>query len=468
MLRPLSFVAVVFFLCFTACRDDEAFHNDPSSPLNIKADTLYFDTVFTQVGIGNPKSVNKQFVVINPYNKRIKTQIELAGGEQSNYRINVDGQAGVSFGDIEILPKDSVFVFVEMYAPKIGQNLPLIYRDSLLFTTNGSQQKVQLAAWGQDANYFLSDTLKANTVWTAEKPYVIARYLFVPQGKTLQIKEGVQLHLAPYSWLFVEGKLEILGNSNNRVVIQGDRLQPNYEETAGQFGGIWLSYPSTENRIEYATIKNGTVGVFIDSISSNNKENLRIKNCFIRNMSFDGIASKGGRVAMQNCLISNFGRIGFLGQLGGAYDLKHNTLANYTSSQGNALVFNNIERDDYGFPTGNTYDIDFSVQNCILSGYAKDELILDIDPQKQGTALVNHSLIKADELYDLFDQKDLNNQVSRLSFFPKFQDISNRDYRLDTLSPAIDAGRNLSPAIEKDYNDEPRNGMPDAGALEKM
>ena len=462
----LLFLVVGFFL--SSCRDDISIRSNNNTKLIVKADTIYFDTVFTQVAPGTPMSVNKQFVLVNPYDEIVQTSVTLAGGKQSIFKLNVDGQAGYQLSDIEILPKDSVFVFVELYAPQTGQNLPLIYRDSLHFVTNGNLQKVQLAAWGQDAHYFLGDTLKDHTTWVADKPYVISKYLFVPEGKTLQIQEGVQLHMAPYSWLYVEGKLEILGKANNRILIQGDRLEPRYEEQAGQYGGIWLSYPSKQNRIEYTTIKNGTVGVYVDTSSSDGETQVQIKNSFIRNMRFDGVAAKGGTLDVQNCLITDCGRVGFLGQLGGSYRLKHNTITNYASGQGSAVLFNNIERDENGFPTGLSFDIDFLVQNCIISGYAKDELILDIDPLKQGSSIVSNSLIKADELFDVFNKDDLKNKVNRLSFYPNFVDISNFDYSLDSLSPAIDAGQVLNPVITEDYNNNLRSGIPDAGAIEKQ
>ena len=108
------------------------------------------------------------------------------------------------------------------------------------------------------------------------------------------------------------------------------------------------------------------------------------------------------------------------------------------------------------------------VQNCIISGYAKDELILDIDPLKQGSSIVSNSLIKADELFDVFNKDDLKNKVNRLSFYPNFVDISNFDYSLDSLSPAIDAGQVLNPVITEDYNNNLRSGIPDAGAIEKQ
>ena len=60
--------------------------------------------------------------------------------------------------DIEILPKDSAWVFVEASLTPNNQTLPALVRDSLLFEVNGNEQFVQLAAYGWDA-YYLKDTV---------------------------------------------------------------------------------------------------------------------------------------------------------------------------------------------------------------------------------------------------------------------------------------------------------------------
>jgi len=99
---------------FSACRK-EKFTLDPSHNVTVNSDTLWFDTVFTKASSSRPLSVNKQILIKNPYNESIRTSIRLAGGSQSHFRLNVDGEPGFDFTDIEISPNDSIFLFVEVH-----------------------------------------------------------------------------------------------------------------------------------------------------------------------------------------------------------------------------------------------------------------------------------------------------------------------------------------------------------------
>ena len=81
------------------------------------------------------------------------SSIRLATGDQSMFRLNVDGLPGRSFSDVEIGADDSIFIFVEVTVDPNNQNTPLVVTDSILFETNGNLQDIDLVAWGQDA-YF--------------------------------------------------------------------------------------------------------------------------------------------------------------------------------------------------------------------------------------------------------------------------------------------------------------------------
>jgi len=135
---------------FSSCKKPLLF---AGGNLSFSQDTVVFDTVFTTLG-----STTQQFKFYNNDNKTINVeQIELMGGESSPYRINVDGVAGTHFTNIELEGKDSLFVFVEVTLdPNNGLN-PMIIEDSIRFRTNGSDQYVNLAAWGQDAYFHYKD-----------------------------------------------------------------------------------------------------------------------------------------------------------------------------------------------------------------------------------------------------------------------------------------------------------------------
>src|SRR5210317_1848916 len=102
-------LALICCLVFwSSCRND--FESIPSSGnLEFSKDTVYLDTIFTNIGSStyNLKVYNRSDEDIN-----IPT-IQLAEGESSNYRLNVDGIPGKTFEDIQILAEDSIFVFIE-------------------------------------------------------------------------------------------------------------------------------------------------------------------------------------------------------------------------------------------------------------------------------------------------------------------------------------------------------------------
>lgn len=457
-------ITVLIVSCFGACRDDLNFSTIGDS-LNIKADTIVFDTVFTSPLPGVPFSVNKQFVVLNPYNEAIRSDIRIAGGEQSVFRMNIDGVPGKEFKDVEILPKDSVFVFLELTIDPNDdpQSLPLIVRDSILFETNGGRQQVQLVAWGQDAHYFFKDTLCDAVLDDANKPYVVFDYLYIPENCKLTIEKGVKIHFAPGSWLFTEGTLEVKGTFEEPVYFEGDRLQPDFEEVPGQWGGLYFLYPTKQNRITHARIKNGTVGVYCDSISSDGNPTVEVYNSVIRNMAFDGMSGRMANMRAENSVFANCGRYTFLGLYGGEYALRHCTFVTYNfdfARRDPTFVLNNIERDQIGRVV-QTYDAAALVQNCIIDGSLDNEIALDLDADKVLGLTLEHNLIRT-ELQDL-DVSPLNNVVNG---DPRLTGYRSQVYEPDSLSAAKDIGKTLNPPIDSDLSGAPRVDEPDAGAYE--
>jgi len=103
-----SLFLLVLIIVWSSCRKD--FESEPSvGNLEFSVDTLFLDTIFTNIG-----SSTYSFKVYNrtDVDFTIPT-IALALGENSRYRLNVDGIAGKSFEDIQVLANDSIFVFVE-------------------------------------------------------------------------------------------------------------------------------------------------------------------------------------------------------------------------------------------------------------------------------------------------------------------------------------------------------------------
>ncbi|MBO6517167.1 MAG: hypothetical protein JJ975_11510 [Bacteroidia bacterium] len=471
-IRNIVILVLSAFLGMTSCSDDPVFITDSSATLDLRQDTVFFDTVFTSLTPRIPRSVNKQIVVVNPHDKPIMTDFRLAGGTSSPYRINVDGEIGPEVNGVEILARDSVFVFVEISADPNNdpEALPLIVRDSIVLTTNGNTQQVQLVAWGQDAHYFLRDTVCNEVFADKEKPYVVYGYLYVPENCNLTIREGVQLHFAPGAWLYVEGSLSILGTKDEPVKFEGDRLQPAFEETAGQWGGIWLDYLSSNNRIRYAEIKNGTVGIFCDSSSTlnvNGPPNVLVENTMVRNMTFDGLSGKTAHIRARNSIFANCGRYTFLGLWGGIYDLKHCNFVTYNyefARRDPTFVLNNARFNEFG-GLEELYGITYNVQNCIVEGSLDEEMgfgIIGRDdtvvfPPGIDTTL-DYNLIRTEMNLNKGGQSNVFNQN------PEFVDFRKHDYHIPNSSPAKDIGTDVG--INIDFENNARDSEPDAGAFE--
>ena len=140
-------------LSFASCRKPVNFSDDKSLKVSFSLDTITFDTVFTTLG-----SSTRHLMVYNNNDENLKiSSIRLQNGNQSQFAINVDGEAGYDFSDIEIYAKDSIYIFIRVTINPNDQNTPFFVEEKLLFETNGNEQEVSLTAFGQNANYIIAD-----------------------------------------------------------------------------------------------------------------------------------------------------------------------------------------------------------------------------------------------------------------------------------------------------------------------
>lgn len=133
-----------------SCKKD-TITTSPADKLSFSTDTLTFDTVFSSLG-----STSLYFTVHNPNSQRISiSNIRLAGGDQSIYRLNIDGHQANEISDLEIPANDSVYIFVAVTIDPTNENNPFVMYDSVLFETNGNEQKVVLQGLGTKRALFL-------------------------------------------------------------------------------------------------------------------------------------------------------------------------------------------------------------------------------------------------------------------------------------------------------------------------
>ena len=116
------------------------------------------------------------------------------------------------------------------------------------------------------------------------------------------------------------GTIKIFGELENEVTFQGDRLDSWYRDLPGQWDRIWITPGSVDNEINYAIIKNGNIGIHVDTIGNNNPT-LTISNTIIKNMSSIGILGQGTNILGNNLLISNCGQHTLACNIGGTYNI---------------------------------------------------------------------------------------------------------------------------------------------------
>ncbi len=472
-----------------SCRPDHSLITDGSAKLEFSKDTLKFDTVFTERG-----SATRILKVYNRHNKRIRiSKIMIAGIPNSAFRINVDGIPGAVAHDVEIAAKDSLYIFGEVTVDPDQplSNSPFVIHDDLVFETNGNVQTVKLEAWGQNAVYipnrFSADSLSLLScngdvrVWTNEKPYVIFGALFI-SNCTLRMLPGTRVYLHGgfartddedgnpifYNdgliYLLAGGKLNLEGTVEQPVVIQGDRLEEEFQDIPGQWAGIRISSGSTGSSFENAIIKNSIVGVRVDSAAQ-----ASFKNTQIFNTTSSGLIGLHANISAENSLFhSNSGNCVQL-EYGGNYDFTYCTLASY-GVDASALRMTNLLCLDQLCTEYRVNGLNATFKNTIVFGSRKDEISMFKTDQAAFNYNFQNCVVRIDELDDEppFDDffSHCNPCINGGNNTVLFVDGNDRDYRLDTLSVA-EAQAMPIPAILKDLAGKDRDLLaPDIGCYE--
>lgn len=440
--------SIIVALLSNGCQKDDL----SDGALTFSADTVLFDTVFTTIG-----SATRQFKIYNPSSSEVTiSSIILAGGQQSKYRINVDGTPGIAFSNISIPGKDSLFLFVDVTLDPNNLSQPAIVTDSIVFNTNGIIQDVDLAAFGWDADFtyptdFIQGIgpytfLDCNITWTPDKPRVLYGWAVVPDGCTLTIEAGTRVYSHKGSGIIVDegGTLIVNGEPQNQVVFASDRLDDFYEDQAGEWNGIWLFNGSRDNVIKGALIKNGFFGVRVDTVSPlSSNPTVILENTIIENMASAALVSYAGRVTASNCVFGNSGQYSAALINGGAYRFYHCTFGNYWVN-GNRQT-PSVFMTNWLETATNYYlkDLDAYFGNCIIYGNNPSELGLDNDPFAAFQFEFDHCLMKLDfNANDPIDISNLNEFHDMIyNEDPNFLNPTDNNFELDSISsPAVDAG----------------------------
>ncbi|WMW78492.1 hypothetical protein RF683_03320 [Flavobacterium sp. 20NA77.7] len=504
------FLILLTTVILSSCRSEFTF--EPSiGNLAFSKDTVYLDTVFSNIG-----SSTYTLKVYNKTNKNIAIpKVRLAKGQASKYRLMVDGLSGKEFENIELLANDSLFIFVEMTSSIADANpADFLYTDQIQFGDFTNFQKVELVTLIQDA-YFIypsrsgssanytyeqiqlgvdannnpititgsnlstSDPINGNELhWTNTKPYVIYGYAKIPGNQTLTVDAGARVHFHANSGLIVSENASLVVNGNhsttdaleNEVIFEGDRLEPQYRDVAGQWGTIWFLPGSKNNTLDHLTIKNATVGLLISGNDGTNIPTLDLKNTQIYNCTNVGILARTGNITGKNVVVNNCGQASLACTFGGKYDFTHCTFANYWSTPNQTcLVVSDDKINNVPTPLETA-----NFKNCIFYGSANLSLAL----QKNGMAF-NYQFTNC--LIKFFDSNNQygSNALYQFATNPKFinciigtNSTTNKPYFKNTPTnefiigeqSAAKGSANPTFSTFNDILNKPRTGSTDMGA----
>lgn len=489
MMRFCFCLFLIASLFFTFCQK-EKFTSDPADKLEFSADTLRFDTVFTQLG-----SATRFFKIYNRHKESIRiSKIYLESGPNSRFNLNVDGISGDEQENLEIAPNDSMYVFAEVTVNPNDDSSPFVIGENVVFETNGNLQKVALEAFGQNAIYLPSRFSAGGVagygcdggewVWDDPKPYVIYGILVI-DSCTVRIPKGTRVYVHGGLGKFVDdegltqryndgfiafvgqGKLIVEGTQEEPVIFEGDRLEPEFDDEAGQWTGLWLQSGTTGHRIEHCIVRNSIIGVRVDSAAE-----LTLRNTQIYNTASSGLIGVHAKISAENCLFHSNTGYGIQLEYGGEYQFNYCTVASYgvdgeALRMGNALCLD----ESCGLFVANKLLARF--QNCILMGSRSDQITLfdRLDDPSQFDYQLNNCIVRVKDLIKDTAYPDFLDHcqpcINATSQDTIFVDLNKRDFHLDTLHSIANRYAVPLPGITTDLDGKMRDGvMPDVGCFE--
>lgn len=339
--------------------------------------------------------------------------------------------------NVQLLKGDSLYIFVEATIDPNSSLTPYLVVDSVMFRSGSKTGKVNLTAFGQNAHFVGNEFLPCDTTWTDLLPIVVYANVGVDSLCKLTIQQGTRIYFAKNASLIVFGTLEVNGTVDNPVEFRGDRLDPFYNELAGSWNGIHFRVGSVNNRITYANLRNGTLGIQVDSLPvSGVAPGLELRNTTIQNFAVAGLVGFTAHIEADNVLIAECGRFNLYGDVGGIYNFRHCTLASYgfNFSRSTPVVL----LSNAGSSSGVRYSLDASFRNCIITGNRREEMVLDTFPGVPFNVEFRHNIVRTERPND-FGVNNLYNAD------PRFKDAFTGDYTIDTLSLAVRFGENLIP-----------------------
>lgn len=458
----------------TGCQDDDSFSTNVSNILSFSADTVRLDTVFSAV-----PTTTRTFWVHNESGDGIRcTNIRLERGNQSGFRVNVDGvylgsESGYQASEVEIRKGDSIRVFVELTSPVNGRNKPWLVEDNLLFLLeSGVTQKVNLNAYSWDAIKYRNLHITNDTTLTGDRPIIVYGKLTVEEHATLTLAAGTTLYFHDGGGIDVYGRLCSQGEAGKEVILRSDRLDwmfdylP-YDLMSGLWDGIHFYETSYDNVMEFTDLHSSFNGIVCDSADVE-KQKLTLKNMTVHNCQGKGLSTVNCKVTAENCQFTNT-LYECVDILGGDVTMNHCTLAQF-------YPFDSNRRPALNYYSTTTMPLlRMDCINSIVTGYPEDVVMgatenenIPFNYRFISSILRTPAVEDAEHIIDvIFENVEDTASVQGDKHF-KLVDINTQhyDFHLDSLSPAINKGSKDYP-VSDDRDGKARDDQPDIGCFEE-
>ena len=429
MIRRLFFFALSAMMLLVACEDNDSFSADSANRLTFAADTVRLDTLFSTV-----PSSTYAFWVHNQTGSGIRiSTVRLERGNQSGYRVNVDGSyVDPVASDLEVRKGDSILVFVEITTRENHAQEPQLVEDNLLFTLeSGVVQRVNLRTYSWDAQKIGSLMISRDTVIETSVPLLVYDSIFVDSAATLTLR-NTELYFHNGAGITVCGQLVAEG-----CLFRGDRLDHMfdylpYDRISGQWRGIRIEHSSVYNELTNCIIRNAEDAVCCDSTQ------LLMTGCTVHNSKGVGVKGTNADVTLRYCMLTN--TLGdCLSVSGGVVIIDHCTLAQFypfSANRGAALRFTNSSRGLYihctrTLVTGYETDVVMGEQTDTLTAY---------ELHFADCLLRTDSVVDSLRFERIVWETPKDSVQGKQHFRTVDEDNLYYDFRLDSISPALSLG----------------------------
>ncbi|MBC7487587.1 MAG: hypothetical protein H7282_12620 [Cytophagaceae bacterium] len=419
-------------------RKEEMVITDPSARLTFSKDVVLYDTIFADLHYST-----KRIKVYNPNNGALSiSEIALAGGVSSPFKILINGQQGPVVRGLELIGGDSLLIVIDLFFSAMAQNTPYLVEDSIRFLVNGQEQKVLLKAVGRDATLIPSGDLPCATVWGDTKPIVLLGQTIVPAGCTLTVQKGTQVMASRGSSLDIKGTLVVTGEKDDSVYFGGLVFGKN----PGQWLGLRFYEGSTGNKLSWFHVENAETGLsFTYTTTPTTITDITMDHGVFNDFTKSAVDVSYTDLRATNCLFFATSDAGTRLSKRGSGIFRYCTWAGYSYDYYRDGV--SIEVND---PTGT---LSLLVKHSIVWG---DNFTSELVCDPAATVTVDSCLVKSLTAFPGIG--------TILNQDPQFESAVLRNFKLKSTSPAVN--KSVPSPVTDDLEGILRDALPDLGCYE--